>query len=58
MGVLDEVKFFINDLNDKSPFVDGNLVFQGSDDGVNFDDLWRVDMTVHEGWNSHDFDEV
>ena len=39
VGVLDEVKFFVNKLIDKSPF-ENNLVFQGSDDGVTFTDLW------------------
>ena len=56
MGVLDEVKFFVNRLLDKSPFQD-NLVFQGSDDGVTFTDLWAIDKSVHEGWNALDFEE-
>ena len=56
VGVLDEVKFFINEMTDKSPYV-GGLVFQGSDDGVTFTDLWTVDAGVHEGWNGHDFEE-
>ena len=41
---------------DKSPYV-GSLIFQGSDDGVSFTDLWTIDQAVHEGWNYHDFDE-
>ena len=56
VGVLDEVKFFINRLVDKSPFED-NLVFQGSDDGVTFTDLWTIDKSVHEGWNALDFED-
>ena len=56
VGVLDEVKFFINRLIDKTPFED-NLVFQGSDDGTTFVDLWNIDKSVHEGWNSKDFEE-
>lgn len=56
VGVLDEVKFFVNTLTDKTPFV-GNLVFQGSDDGVTFTDLWTIDKSVHEGWNAHDFED-
>lgn len=56
VGVLDEVKFFVNDLIDKTVF-DGGLIFQGSDDGVNFTDLWTVDASVHEGWNSFDFED-
>lgn len=56
VGVLDEVKFFMNRLTNKTPFVD-NLVFQGSDDGVTFTDLWTITKSVHEGWNSMDFEE-
>ena len=56
MGVLEEVKFFINEMFDKTPYV-GGLVFQGSDNGFDFTDLWTIDASVHEGWNSHDFDE-
>ena len=55
VGVLEEVKFFINEMFDKTPYV-GGLVFQGSDDGASFTDLWTIDASVHEGWNSHDFD--
>ena len=54
--MLDEVKFFVNKLIDKSPFVN-NLVFQGSDDGENFTDLWTINKAVHEGWNTKDFEE-
>ena len=54
VGVLNEVKFFITELIDKTPFV-GGLKFQGSDDGITFTDLWTIDETVHEGWNNHDF---
>ena len=32
-------------------------MFQGSDDGVTFTDLWNIDKSVHEGWNSLDFEE-
>lgn len=56
VGVLDEVKFFINKLTNKTPFSGGNLIFQGSDDGTTFTDLWTVDASVHEGWNSKDFE--
>ena len=56
VGVLDEVKFFVNEMVDKSPYV-GSLVFQGSHDGLEFTDLWTIDAAVHEGWNSHDFED-
>jgi len=35
VGVLNEVKFFISRLINKTPFI-GNLIFQGSDDGKIF----------------------
>ena len=54
--MLDEVKFFINNLTNKTPYV-GKLVFQGSDDGVSFTDLWTIDASIHEGWNSYDFED-
>ena len=43
-------------MTDKTPYI-GNLVFQGSDDGATFTDLWKLDASVHEGWNAHDFEE-
>ena len=54
--VLDSIKFFINNLNDNTPFV-GNLVLQGSDDGAVYDDLWTIDANIHEGWNSMSWEE-
>ena len=42
-------------MTDKTPF-NGNLKFQGSDDGTTFTDLWTVDIGVHEGWNTYDFE--
>lgn len=41
VGVLDEAKFFVNSLLDKTPFI--GLKFQGSNDGSTFVDLWTVD---------------
>ena len=55
VGVLDEAKFFVNSLLDKTPFV--GLKLQGSNDGTTFTDLWTVDAQVHEGWNSVDFED-
>ena len=56
VGVLDEAKIFINKLTNKTPLIGGNLIFQGSNDGTTFTDLWTIDASVHEGWNSIDFD--
>lgn len=52
---LDEVKIFLNDLNDKAPFTDGNLILQGSNDGSTFVDIYSYDGMIHEGWNSVDW---
>jgi hypothetical protein len=49
-GVLEFAKFYITTLTDNTPF-DGNLVFQGSNDGSSWDDLWTIDANIHEGWN-------
>jgi hypothetical protein len=54
VGVLNEVKFFVNDLNDKTPFIGSK--FQGSNDGTTFVDLWTIDDQVHEGWNIKDWE--
>ena len=54
VGVLDAVKFFIDNLaTSKAPFKD-NLKLQGYD-GSAWIDIWTVDATIHEGWNTHDF---
>jgi hypothetical protein len=54
VGVLDEAKFFVNNLLSKTPFI--GMKFQGSNDGTTFTDLWTIDEQVHEGWNSKDFE--
>lgn len=56
VGVLDSIKFFINNLHDNTPFV-GKLVLQGSNDGSAYDTLWTVDANIHEGWNSMEWEE-
>ena len=43
-------------MTDNTPFV-GNLKFQGSDDGVSYDDLWTIDANIHEGWNTKNWEE-
>ena len=45
----------MNGSDAKAKYVN-NLVFQGSDDGTAFTDLWTIDDSVHEGWNSKDFE--
>ena len=54
VGVLDEAKLFINNLLDKTPYVGAK--FEGSNDGSAWTTLWTLDDTVHEGWNSKDFE--
>jgi hypothetical protein len=54
VGVLDSAKIHISALqSNKLPF-DGNTVLQGFD-GVNLVDIWRLDNSVHEGWNAKNF---
>jgi hypothetical protein len=54
VGVLDSAKVLINGLNGtKSPFAP-NTILQGFD-GTNYVDLWRLDMTINEGWNTKNF---
>lgn len=51
LGVLDSISFYIDMIDDISPFV-GSLVFQGSNDlGITWDDLWLPDASIQEGWN-------
>jgi len=50
-GYLESAKILINGLaTNKSPFV-GNSVLQGFD-GVGYVDIWRLDGTIGEGWNT------
>lgn len=51
VGVLDSVKILINGLSSsKSPYA-GISLLQGFD-GTNFVDLWRLDKSIGEGWNT------
>jgi len=46
----------LNNLLDKSPYTDGNLVLQGSNDsGASFTDIHAYDDDIHEGWNTLDY---
>ena len=55
VGVLDQVKYFLGE-GEKSVFID-NLVFQGSNDGTNYADIFSADGDAHEGWNYVEFSE-
>jgi hypothetical protein len=50
VGMLSQVKYFTPTISDKTIMVD-NTVFQGSDDGVTYTDLFTVDENLHEGYN-------
>jgi hypothetical protein len=54
---LDEVRFFMNGLSDKAPFV-GKLAFQGADGAGSWTDIWEMDASIHAGWNSKDFTQA
>jgi hypothetical protein len=54
VGVLDSVKILINKLpNDKKPFA-GVTKLQGFD-GTAFVDILTLDINIHEGWNTFEF---
>lgn len=56
---VDEAKLFINDLTDKSPYIDGNLVLQGQNEGeAAWTDIWEITEDLHEGWNTERFETV
>ena len=55
VAVLDEAKFFIGFLKNKTPYVD-NLFFQGSNDNwATWEELHVFGKEVHEGWNYIDY---
>ena len=52
---IDQVKVFLNNLLDKSPYASGNLKIQGSNNGgASFTDIYSYDELIHEGWNTFD----
>lgn len=52
---IEEVKIFLNSLTNKTPYINGNLILQGSTDGASFSDIYSYDESIHEGWNSVDW---
>ena len=53
---IDQVKIFLNNLIDKAPYTNGNLLLQGSNDaGVSFTTIHSYDDEIHEGWNTLDY---
>jgi hypothetical protein len=53
VGVLNEVKFFMNRFN-RNNFVN-KLIFQGSQTGTTWTNLFTVGEEIHEGWNYYNF---
>ena len=50
-GVLDSISFYIDMIDDITPFV-GSLAFEGSnDEGTTWETLWLPDASIQEGWN-------
>jgi hypothetical protein len=49
VGMLSQVKYFMKDFT-KANFKDVTK-FQGSRDGINYVDLFTMDINLHEGWN-------
>ena len=50
VAILSQVKFFLT-ASDTSNFRNGNLVFEGSMDGITYTNIYTVDNNVHGGWN-------
>ena len=50
VAILNQVKVFIS-ASDTTNFRNGNLIFQGSMDGVTYTNIYTVDNNVHGGWN-------
>lgn len=53
IGYVTEVKFFMLRFNPDN-FAD-LLVFQGSNDGTSYTDIFTVSNEIHEGWNYYSF---
>lgn len=56
VGIVQQVKYFINYITDRTQYED-NLMFEGSNDGETFTELFQVGGNVHEGWNYHNFEQ-
>jgi hypothetical protein len=54
VGLLEEVKIYFGSLS-KYYYAD-NLIFQGSNDGETYTDIFTVGKEIHEGWNYYDFE--
>ena len=50
VAILSQVKFFLS-ASDTNNFRNGNLIFQGSMDGITYTNIYTVDNNVHGGWN-------
>lgn len=53
VGVLTEVKYFMNRFVRAA--IVNKLVFQGSQDGVTYDNIFTIGEEIHEGWNYYTF---
>lgn len=53
IGVIKEVKYFMNRFTRAN--IVNNLRFQGSNDGVTYDDVFLVGQEIHEGWNYYTY---
>jgi len=60
VGSLKQVKYFINYITNRDQY-EGNLVFEGYNEkdatGDKVKEIFKVDQSVHEGWNYVDFEE-
>jgi len=57
IALLSEVRYFYTNINAKQDVL-GKLTFQGSDDFETFEDIFVVDDSVREGWNTKTWETV
>jgi hypothetical protein len=55
VAILEEVRFFMDYFSNKFDLYNGNLKFQGSNDGFDQEvvDIITIGAEIHEGWNSY-----
>jgi hypothetical protein len=50
VAILSQVKYFMGTILNRNDVID-ILTFQGSQDGLNYTDVFVVDQNIHDGWN-------
>ena len=53
-----EIKIFFNKMQNKTPFIDGGLIIQTSNDGTTFTSLVEIGEEIHDGWVSYSYKDA